>query len=77
MAKATNDNGDCSRLHQIEAVLRDQLTALDVCGSSVAGAYLAQALEALEEDLRKRCGKHSDARQATSSGARRNIFRSS
>lgn len=74
MGKAISDNGDCRLLHEIQAVLREQLDALDTCGSSLASAHLSQALEALEKDLRNRCGKRSDARQGSSGRAEGGTF---
>ena len=74
MGQGTNDNVDCRRLQKIEAVLREQLAALDMCGSSIAGAHLSQALEAVQEDLTNRCGKRLDARSTSPGRVTRRIF---
>lgn len=75
MGRGTNDNGDCRRLQKIEAVLREQLAALDTCGSSIAGAHLSLALEAVKEDLTNRCGTLPDARSTSPGRVTRKIFR--
>lgn len=55
MGQSIPNSGICRKLQEAAEELEKQLLVIDDCGSSLAGTYLAHALDALHADLMSRC----------------------
>ena len=75
MGQVYRESGLCRRLRGIAEVLNSQLLELDECGSSLAGAHVAQALEAIQEDLEARCGRFPATRGTDHDDSGINIYK--